>query len=84
MEVAAVIISTFSLILSVVCIVLMLAKNFFSTHVIQREMVDPFAAFSEKPSKNNLLDPFRELGDPIEQDELDQMELARQKKGKMS
>ncbi len=86
MEAAALIISTLALIISVLCISLMLAKNFFSTHQVQMVPVDPMKDLglgmgSEIGSK--MFDPFREIGDPISREELDHLEMMKAKKGKM-
>lgn len=59
----------------------MLAKNFFSTHKIQYEPLNPLKDFTE-PGQigNNMFDQFRELGDPIDSEELDEIERLRTRK----
>ena len=79
MDVAALILSVIALITSIVCLALMLAKNFFSTHKL--EFVPATKDMSEPGQVgNNLFDAFRELGDPVDSDELEQLELLRQRK----
>jgi len=80
MEVASVIISTLSLIISILCICLMLAKNFFSSHTIQ--YVDPFKGNDPINSEigSKLFSEFRDIGDPIDSDELDLMKDKLKKK----
>lgn len=73
MDLAALILSILSLIASLTCLVLMLAKNFFSTHQIQFQPVDPFKGFDGMPFETGGKDPFdayRDIGDPITEDEL--------------
>jgi len=73
MEIAALILSVIALICSLICLVLMLAKNFFSTHQVQLQPLDPFKNFDGMPFETggkNPFDQFRDLGDPITEDEL--------------
>lgn len=83
MDIAALVLSIIALLASGSCLVIMLAKNFFSTHQVQMVPVDPFKEMGDgfpaeigKAMKN----PFRELGDPIDQEELDHLENLRRKK----
>jgi hypothetical protein len=57
----------------------MLAKNFFSKHTIS--YVDPLKDMTE-PGQigNDIFDQFRELGDPIDSEELEEIERIRNKK----
>ena len=68
MELAALILSIISLLASLACLVLMLAKNFFSSHTVQYEPIDK-GGFPFETGKN-LFDQFRDLGDPIDPEEL--------------
>lgn len=70
MELAAIILSTISLICSVSCLVWLLAKH-FSTHQIQ--YVDPFKDQMPAELGKDIFNQFREIGDPIDQDELDRL-----------
>ncbi len=86
MELAALIISILALIISVLCVSLMLAKNFFSTHQVQMVPVDPMKdlAGMTGPMGTKMFDPFREIGDPISAEELEHLEMMKAKKGKMT
>jgi hypothetical protein len=55
-----------------------LLSKHFSTHVIQRELVDPFKDMTE-PSQigKNFMDEFRDLDNPISADELDSLAKRR-------
>jgi hypothetical protein len=83
MNIAALVISIISLIASLGCLVIMLAKNYFSTHQVQMVPVDPFKAMEEGfPSEigKAMKNPFREIGDPIDDEELEHLENLRKKK----
>jgi len=79
MELAAIIISVISLLISLIAIVWLLSKQ-FSTHTIQREMVDPFKDTSGQT--NDLLSVFKELGDPTSDIELEEIERLKSRKNK--
>lgn len=76
MELAAIILSVISLLASLACLVIMLAKNFFSTHQVQLQPVD----FSGEPSQigKPFQDAFREFDAPLLAEELEA--LAKRKK----
>ncbi len=85
MDIAALIISIIALVSSLACLVIMLAKNFFSSHTVQLQPVDHMAAFKDilggevgKP----MGDQFRDLGDPIDQDEIEHLERLKEKQKK--
>lgn len=82
MELAALILSVISLISSLACLVLMLAKNFFSKHSLQMIPMDPFKSDLTEPGQigNNLFDGFRDLGEPVDSEELEQIERLRTRK----
>lgn len=81
MEIAALILSILSLIASLACLVIMLAKNFFSTHQVQMVPIDPIKDMTE-PGQigSNFFDAFRDLGDPIPSEEMEQIDLLRKRK----
>lgn len=83
MDIAALIIAILALVASLTSLTWQLSKH-FSTHVIQRELVDPFKDSIGGQVGSPVMDMFRELGDPIDKDELERIELLRQKKGKMT
>lgn len=70
MGLAALIISVIALISSLACLVLMLAKNFFSTHVIQTQMVDPFKDMIPSEVGRKQLDPFQDIDLPLSEEEI--------------
>lgn len=78
MELAAIILSVIALISSLACLVIMLAKNFFSTHQIQLQPVN-FGPEGE-PSQigKPFVDQFREFDAPLLAEELEA--LAKRKK----
>lgn len=64
------ILSIFAFLVSTACLVWLLAKH-FSTHSIQ--YVDPLKSLGlgdDMPMGKSLKDEFREIGDPIDEDEL--------------
>lgn len=79
MDLAAIIISTISLVVSVVCIAIMLAKNFFSTHVIQQVPVDPFKDLFGGPMGKDKMDPYQDLDESLMMGEED-LDALRGKK----
>ena len=83
MELAGVILSTISLVISIICLVLMLAKNFFSTHNVQMVPVNPMEDFAKVMGGEiggNMADPYRDLGEPISQEEIDRLHDAQEKR----
>jgi len=82
MDIAALILSIIALLASLTCLVLMLAKNFFSKHTLT--YVDPLKDMKDltEPGQvgNNLFDAFKELGDPVDSEELEQIERLRTRK----
>lgn len=78
MALAAIILSTISLISSLALLVVFLAKNVFSSHSIQYE--NPFKDMTEPGQIGNSMDDlYRDLGDPVSSDEMDALR-ARLKK----
>jgi len=71
MEIAALILSVLSLLASLTCLVLMLAKNFFSTHQVQLQPIDPFDGMFPKEMGKNKFDMFQDLDAPLNEDEID-------------
>jgi hypothetical protein len=78
---AALIISVLALIIGLASLTWQLAKQ-LSTHKIQMVPVDPLQGWGQmgKP----MVDEFKELGDDIDQEELERLALIRAKKGKMT
>jgi hypothetical protein len=81
MDVAAIIISVISLICSLACLVLMLAKNFFSTHVIQTQMVDPFKDLIPNEIGKPKIDPYQDIDSSLMMGEED-LDALRGRKAK--
>lgn len=82
MELAALIISCIALLLSMASLIWLMAKQ-FSSHTIQ--YVDPFAGVKEQDPLTEQMgkDPakaFREIGEPLDEDEISYMEEMRKKK----
>lgn len=61
MEIAALILSVIALLCSAGCLVIMLAKNFFSTHVIQQVPVDPFKEMFPSEIGKGQMDPYQDI-----------------------
>lgn len=81
MEIAAIILSVISLVCSLALLVIFLAKNVFSTHKIQFQPIDPLRDMTEPGQVgNNLFDSFRELGEPVDSEELAELERLRTRK----
>lgn len=81
MEVASVIISTLALIISIAALTWQMAKH-FSTHQIQMVPIDPFKDNSEPGGQvgKDFAEQFRDLGDPIDQEELERIAMMKKKK----
>lgn len=73
MEIAALILSVISLIISIACLVLMLAKNFFSTHQVQMVPVDPFKDSMPGEMGQKIFSQFRDIDMPVTQEEIDEL-----------
>ena len=83
MDLAAVIISTISLISSIACLVIMLATNYFSTHVVQMQPVNPMAGIMDQFSQEigkAMGSPYREIDDPLDDQEREYLEAIKGKK----
>ena len=83
MLIASFIFSIFAMLASLACLVIMLAKNFFSTHTVQ--YVDPLANMMGQnniPSEigQTLGDHFREIGDPVSDEELEYLENLKKRR----
>lgn len=86
MELAALIISVIALIAALAALTWLIAKQ-LSTHQIQMVPVDPFKGMESLAGStvgSPMSEVFRELGDPIDKEELERLEEMRKKKGKMT
>lgn len=80
MDIAALIISILALICSAACLIIMLAKNFFSTHIIQTQMVDPFKEMMGSEIGRPQMDPFQDF-DAMDEDDIERIkEMAKKRK----
>ena len=79
MELTALILSIISIVISMVSAIFYLSRH-FSTHVIQRELVDPFKDSMPGEIGKTLMKDFRDFDEPIGQDELESMELKKPRK----
>lgn len=79
MDIAALILSVIALLCSAGCLIIMLAKNFFSTHEIQMVPVDPFKDMVGGPMGKGLMDPFQDLDLPLSQEDIDQLKGRKPK-----
>lgn len=70
MILAAIILSTISLIMSMASIIWLLAKQ-LSTHKVSMVPIDPFKDSFPKEMGKNPMDEFRDLGEPIDQEEFE-------------
>lgn len=77
MELAALILSVISLIASLGCLTIMLAKNYFSSHTIQ--YVNPFENAMGQEIGKPQLDPYQELDLSLSQDEIDELKGRKAK-----
>ena len=73
MEIAALILSVIALLCSLACLVIMLAKNYFSSHVIQYQPVDPFKDMMPSEIGKGQMDPYQDLDLPLSDEEIDQL-----------
>lgn len=78
MDIAALILSVIALLCSAGCLVIMLAKNFFSTHVIQQVPVDPFKEMFGPVGKDKM-DPYQDIDESLMMGEEDLDELRGRK-----
>jgi len=72
MEIASLILSIIALIASLSCLVIMLAKNYFSTHNVQMVPVDPFKDFVGGEMGREM-DPYQEIDMSLSQEEIDKL-----------
>lgn len=70
MEIASLILSVIALLFSIANLVVMLAKNFFSTHQVQLQPVDPFANMFPSEIGKKKLDPFEDIDLPLDEDDI--------------
>ena len=84
MQEASLILSTIALICSGGCLVIMLAKNYFSTHVVQMQPVaNPMAGMMEEFSQQigkTMGNPYRDLEDALDDQEREYLEEIKSKK----
>lgn len=80
MDIAALILSVIALLCSASCLVIMLAKNYFSSHQVQMVPVggDPISSEIGR----DMFDSFKDIGDPLTDTEKEELELRRQKLNK--
>lgn len=71
MEIAALILSTLAFICSAACLVIMLAKNFFSTHQVQLQPIDPFSGILSKEIGKPQMDPYQDFDLPLDEEEIE-------------
>ena len=81
MDIAALILSTIALLFSCACLIIMLAKNFFSSHVIQQVPVDPFKDLFGGPMGKDKMDPYKDLDESLMMGEED-LEALKGRKAK--
>ena len=79
MDLAAVILSVISLLASLSCLVIMLAKNFFSTHQVQMVPVDPFKDMMGGEMGKGQMDPFQDIDLPLTQEDIDALKGRKAK-----
>lgn len=77
MALAALIISSICLVQLVVLTSLFIAKNYFSTHVVQLQPVDAFLGESVPDLGRPMADPFREVSDQPSDDEMEFLKPSR-------
>lgn len=77
MEIAALILSVIALLCSAGCLVIMLAKNFFSTHTIQYE--NPFKDMMPGQVGKHQMDPFQDIDAILSEDEIDELKGRKAK-----
>ena len=79
MDIAALILSVIALLCSAGCLVVMLAKNFFSTHSVQMVPVDPFKDMMPGEVGKGQMDPFRDVDLPLTQEDIDKLKGRKAK-----
>jgi len=77
MEIAALILSVISLLASVGCLTIMLAKNFFSSHTVQ--YVDPFKDMMGGEIGKPQMDPYQDIDLNLSQEEIDELKGRKAK-----
>lgn len=83
LSIASIIISVVALLAALGCLVIMLAKNVFSSHSVQMVPVDPMAQLQGMMPPGLMGNPmendYKELGDPISSEELEHLENLKRK-----
>jgi len=78
-DIAALILSVIALLCSIGCLVIMLAKNFFSTHSVQMVPVDPFKDMMPSEIGKGQMDPFQDIDLPLTQEDIDKLKGRKAK-----
>ena len=73
MLISSFVFSLIAMICSLACLVIMLAKNFFSTHQVQMVPVDPFKDMMPSEIGKGQMDPYQDLDLPLSDEEIDQL-----------
>ena len=81
MDIAALILSVIALLCSAGCLVIMLAKNFFSTHSVQLQPIDPFTGLMPGEIGKPKMDPYQDLDESLMMGEED-LDALRGRKAK--
>lgn len=79
MEIASLILSIISLLASLGCLVIMLAKNVFSTHQVQMVPIDPFKDMMGSEIGKPQLDPFQDLDLSLTQEDINKLKGRKQR-----
>lgn len=77
MEIAALILSVIALILSMFCVIVMVAKEWFSSHQVQLVPLDQ--ALEAKGQGRPIAEPFKEIGDPLTEEEMQYFNIHSKK-----
>lgn len=79
MDIAAIIISVISLMLSIFCVIIMVSKEWFSSHQVQLVPIDQ-ALDSKGGQGRPMTESYREIGEPLTEDEMQFFDLTNKKK----
>lgn len=79
MLISSFVFSLIAMICSLACLVIMLAKNFFSTHQVQMVPVDPFKDMMPSEIGKGQMDPFQDIDLPLTQEDIDKLKGRKAK-----
>lgn len=80
MAIAALILSVIGLILSMACVIIMVSKEYFSSHTVQLTPIESIDALRPRAKGRPMNEAFTDISDPLSDDEREYFEKQAAKK----